>query len=244
MVKTAREGKTSYRVRHRSSLASTFEPLIISGYGVELALKRTDYIVIDDRADGEDKPEKTGVSLDDEEVADLKPLSTSQLLALGLQTSTYVMQSKNPFETLLKISQDFPKYSSAMSAVEVSADFLAEHQANRAELVPSGMNVFWLNGRQIAERDVDPFTLLDTLRRERRLINGVRDLGLTGSEAVNLLAHQEVAIVKATDEPQRFDWRDTNEGANVIVWLNNIEKDKKYKDWPIHLTAVSAFLQV
>lgn len=238
LVKTAREGKTSYRVRHRSSLASTAEPLLISGYGVQLALKRTDYIVIDDRDDGGDKAQEKEIRLNDEEVADLKPLSTSQLLSLGLQASTYIMQSENPFETLLKISQDFPKYSSAMTAVTVSPEFLAEHQVNRAELVPSGFNVFWLNGRQIAERELDPFSLLDTLRRERRLINGVRDLGLTGTEAVNLLAHQEIAAVKATDEPQRFDWRDTLEDELVIIWLNNLEKDKKYKDWPENIKAV------
>ena len=226
-------------MRHRSPLASNSEPLIINGYGVQLALKRTDYIVIDDRDDGGEQSQEKEISLEDEEIADLKPLSTSQLLALGLQASTYIMQSENPFETLLKISQDFPKYSSAMTAVTVSPDFLEEHQANRAELVPPGFNVFWLNGKQVAEREVDPFSLLDTLRRERKLISGVRELGLTGAEAVNLLAHQEVAVVKATDEPQRFDWRDDLEDELVIIWLNNIEKDKKYKDWPIHLTAVS-----
>jgi UDP-glucose:glycoprotein glucosyltransferase len=38
---------------------------------------------------------------------------------------------------------------------------------------------------------------------------------------------------------QRFDWRDSIEGGNVIIWMNDIEKDKRYADWPTSLQAVS-----
>ena len=47
--KTAKEGLTSYRVRYKPNKTAVPQPLLVSGYGVELALKRTDYIVIDDR---------------------------------------------------------------------------------------------------------------------------------------------------------------------------------------------------
>jgi UDP-glucose:glycoprotein glucosyltransferase len=243
LVNAAREGKSSYRLRHRPSLSSVSEPLVINGYGVELALKRTDYIVIDDRDKDDVKNEQiiqaNEVNLENEELADLKPLSTSELFSLSVQAASYVMQSEDPFETLLKVSQDFPKYSAALAARNASKEFLTEHQANRAQLVPAGMNLFWINGVQIAEREVDPFVLLDHLRKERKLIDGVRDLGLTGPEAVELLAHEEVANVKALDEPQRFNWRDVEEGGDVIIWLNDIEKDKRYQQWPVELKAVS-----
>jgi UDP-glucose:glycoprotein glucosyltransferase len=49
LARTAKEGKTSYRIRHKPSLKASGSPLIVNGYGVELQLKRTDYIVIDDR---------------------------------------------------------------------------------------------------------------------------------------------------------------------------------------------------
>lgn len=247
LIQIAREGKISYRVRHRKPLSLTTTPLEISGYGVELALKRTDYIVIDDRNEEDIKANKAEskqeVMLDDEELADLKPLSTSELLSLGLKASSFIMQSENPFETLIKLSQDFPKYSTAIAAHNASTEFLIEHAENRAMVVPSGFNIMWINGVQIVERQVDAFTLLDILRREKKLIDSVRELSLTSPEAIKLLSHSAVAVAKSEDEPQRFDWRDNVEGGNVIIWLNNIEKDKRYEAWPEDLQIVSRMSQ-
>jgi UDP-glucose:glycoprotein glucosyltransferase len=242
LVKTAREGKTSYRIRHRKALSAESKPLIIPGYGVELALKRTDYIVIDDRE--ADKSEtasaipETEVKFEDEELADLKPLSTSELFGLGLKASSFIMQSKDPFDTLVKLSQDFPKYSSAVASHNATEEFLLEHAYNREQLVPAGYNVWWMNGVQLIDRQIEALSFLDILRRERKLINGVRDLGLTGPEAVKLLSHTEVSSAKVENDAQRFDWRDTIEGGNVIIWMNDIEKDKRYDSWPPSLTAV------
>ncbi|TVY85525.1 UDP-glucose:glycoprotein glucosyltransferase [Lachnellula suecica] len=244
LVKTAREGKTSYRVRHRKALSAIdSKPLLVPGYGVELALKRTDYIVIDDREDGDSKPveektEKKEVKFEDEEFADLKPLSTSELFSLGVKASSFIMQSDNPFETLVKLSQDFPKYSSAIASHNASKEFVAEHDYNRAQLVPGGYNIWWLNGVQMIEREIEALRILDLLRAERKLVNGVRELGFTGNEAIKLLSHQEIAEVQAEGEPQRFDWRDDTEGGNVIVWMNDIDKDKRYAEWPTTLQAL------
>lgn len=243
MVKTAREGKTSYRIRHRKALDAQSRPLVIPGYGVELALKRTDYIVVDDReADKGSKstetPEKE-VNLEEEEVADLKPLSTSELSSLGLKAASFVLQSENPLVTLLKLSQDFPKFSSAISSQEVSPDFVAEHNSNRLKLVPEGYNVWWLNGIQMTDRNTQTLTILEILRRERKMINSVREMGLSGPEAVQLLSHTDISNAKVENEVQRFDWRDTLEGGNVIIWLNDLVKDRRYEGWPDSLNAVS-----
>jgi UDP-glucose:glycoprotein glucosyltransferase len=242
LVKTAREGKTSYRLRHRRAIDSgSSKPLMISGYGVELALKRTDYIVIDDRKDDEEVPKsktETKVKFEDEEVADLKPLSTSELSSLGLKASSFIMQSDKPFDSLIKLSQDFPKHSSAIASHNISSEFLAEHNYNRGNLVPAGFNVWWMNGVQMIERQIDAITILDILRKERKLINGVRDLGLTGSEAIQLLSHSDVSEAKSDGDVQRFDWRDEIEGGHVIMWLNDIEKDKRYAEFPSSLGAL------
>jgi UDP-glucose:glycoprotein glucosyltransferase len=244
LIKTAREGKTSYRVRHRNSLSAESKPLLISGYGVELALKRTDYIVIDDRDDAETKAstppsKKEEVKFEDEELADLKPLSSSEVFDLSLKASSFIVENENPFKTLVKLSQDFPKYSSAIASHNATKEFVAEHQYNRAKLVPAGMNIMWMNGVQLIERQIEPLDLLETLRKERKLISSVRELGFSSPQAIQLLSNDAVATVKADNEVQRFDWRDDIEGGNVIIWMNDIEKDKRYEGWPTALTAVS-----
>ncbi|KAH8661541.1 UDP-glucose:glycoprotein glucosyltransferase-domain-containing protein [Tricladium varicosporioides] len=242
LTKTAREGKTSYRIRHKKAASHNSKPLIVPGYGVELALKRTDYIVIDDREDEENKSAKEAsekeVKFEDEELADLKPLSSSELSGLGLKAASFIMQSENPFDTLVKLSQDFPKYSSAVASHNASKEFVAEHDYNRAQLVPGGYNIWWTNGLQMIERQIEALSLLDLLRKERKLVKGVRDLGLTGKEAIRLLSHDDIATVQAENEPQRFDWRDDIEGGGVIMYMNDIQKDKRYEDWPESLQAM------
>lgn len=245
LVDMARKGDVTYRLRYRVDQAEEREPLPVSGYGIELQLKRTDYIVIDDRdseakGDSAAKPAPTEVVLDDkEEVTDLKPLSSSELASLGFKAGSFIMQSDDPFETLIKLTQDFPKFSGSIAAHNASDAFVKEHRHNRALGVPAGLNVFWMNGVQLIERQIDPFSLVDSIRRERKLIEGVTDLGLTGKEAISLLGNREVTLAKSDDEPRRFDWRDEIEEGRVIIWLNNIEKDKRYADYPKSLMSVS-----
>jgi UDP-glucose:glycoprotein glucosyltransferase len=241
-MEKARNGEGSYRVRYRRSPAHPNEPLSVNGYGVELTLKRTDYIVIDDRdtgaakaaADDAQKPIGSSevVLNEEEEITDIKPLEKSDLAALGMKAASFIMQSESPFDTLLKLTQDFPKYSTSLGAHNVSAEVKAEHDGNRKVLVPEGMNVLWMNGVQLIDRQIQPFGLVDLLKRERKLMNGVLDLGLTGQQAISLLGHAEVAQAKSgDDEHRRFDWRDHIEDGRVIIWLNNLEKDKRYQDF-------------
>ena len=242
LSENARSGRASYRIRYRPPVSGTRKSLAVSGYGVELALKRTDYIVIDDRDALENQEDKASsaenVSLEADEVADLKPLSASELRALGLKTSSFVLDSEDSFDMLIKISQDFPKYSSAISKANTSASFYTEHTANRNVFLPAGYNVVWLNGLQVSPRDMDAFTLLEKLRHERRLIGNFKAAGLTPSEAVSLISHSAITESAAAGEVQRYDYRDEIEGGRIIMWLNNIEKDSRYAEWPAHASAV------
>jgi len=252
---TARNGWTSYRLRYRPSASSSAKPLSVNGYGIELALKRTDYIVIDDRSGGgegsedqapllgmESEAEKDAAAehlLLNEEVSDLKPLSSKDLLGLGLKTASFIMASDNPFETLIKVSEDFPKHSSALTKRNATINFVKEHSSNRELFLPAGYNVIWMNGMQVQGRQMDAFALLEQLRRERSIVDNLRNMGFSGSEVVRILSHPAIAEAKMEGDSQRYDYRDALEGGKVIIWLNDIEKDKRYSDWPSHGSAVS-----
>lgn len=244
--KTAMDGRSSYRVRYKPSKSTVGDKLAVNGYGVELALKRTDYIVIDDReaTKGDDQGNKiaaseiSGQDPVEDELQDLKPLSTSEVYNLSIKAASFVMTHENPFESLINVSQDFPKYSTAISARNATVEFMTEFRQNRDTFLPAGYNVVWINGVQVDPRQMDAFSLLEQLRRERKLINSLRDLGLTATEAVKLLSHSAITQSKVEDQPQRYDYRDIEEGGNVIIWLNDIEKDKRYEGWPTSPTAV------
>jgi UDP-glucose:glycoprotein glucosyltransferase len=244
--KSATEGKSTYRVRYKPSGEDT-KPLVTSGYGVELALKRTDYIVIDDRPKGEEEADTKKVddikqaSLQDEDVDDLRPLSASELKDLSVKAANFVLGSEDPLESLLKLTQDFPKHSGSLVAQNVSEEFLAEHAKNREILLPQGFSILWVNGAQYDPRKVDAFSLLDHLRRERKLLNNFRKMGLTSAEAVKLLSHPAIVEAYSQSGNQRYDWRDDTDGGNVILWLNDISKDKRYKDWPSDVFSVCSY---
>ena len=242
LSKAARQGDLSYRLRYRRSNDASRSPLPVSGYGVKLDLKRTDYIVIDDREGGQktgQKPVAADVDLDaTEDVADLKPLSSSELASLGLKAASFILKSENPLDALVKSTQDFPKFSASIASHEVTQDFVEEQEKNVAAGVPSGINFLWMNGVQLIERQVEPFALIEMIRRERKLIDGVRELGFSGQQAVSLLGHSEIASSKADDEPPRFDWTDRLENGKAVMWLNDLEKDARYQKFPSDLTAV------
>lgn len=242
LSRAAQSLKLKYRLRYRRCSSTGHRPLPVSGYGVELALKKTDYIVIDDRDEPRNGAEDlldSAAALDTEvEVADLRPLSTSDLATLGLKAASFIHQSTDPFQTLVKLSQDLPRYAASLTIHNVSQDFVAEFERNKAIGIRGGINFLWINGLQIIDRQIDPFSLIDILRRERKLISVVRDLGLNAKEAVSLLGHAAVSSAQGDDEPVRYDWTDRLEDGRAIVWLNNLEVDARYEDYPRSLISV------
>jgi UDP-glucose:glycoprotein glucosyltransferase len=241
----AKQGQISYRVRYRPPQHWVSRPLFVSGYGVELALKRTDYIVIDDRA-AEKLDTETGPDLEVKEDApdDLRPLSSSEVARLGVNSAKYVMDSADPLEALIKLSQNFPKYSSTVAAHNATGEMLQEIRHNRAKMLPGGYNVMWINGVQIDTRQIDAFSLLEHLRRERKLIEKFRGLGLSANDAVKILSHQVLTEAQAGGEEQRYDYRDDSEENQVIIWLNDLEKDSRYEGWSSELDAVCALPRI
>lgn len=237
LSKAAARGELRYRLRYRRNEALAQTPLPVGGYGIELSLKRTDYIVIDDREAAQDtgaqQPLNVELTLEDEEeVSDLKPLSTSELASLGLKAASFIMQSPEPFDALVKLSQDIPKFSASIAAHSVSDSFLEEHQRNRALMAPGGINYMWINGKQLIDRQIEPFTIIDIIRQERKLLSGVRDLGFNGKQAVSLLGHDKISSAQDGEEAPRFDWTDRLEDGQAIIWLNDLEKDARYADFP------------
>lgn len=239
----AAEGSLSYRIRYHRTRITHYAALPMSGYGVELALKRTDYIVIDDRLQNEEpRHENTGAGagLDgSEDVADIKPLAASDLSSLGWKATSFILQSDDPMETLIKLTQDLPKFLTAIVAHNVSTQFEQEFKVNSLQGVPDGLNMLWLNGVQLIERQIEPFALIERLRQERKLIDGFRALGLNGKQAVSILGHQDVSAAKEGSEALRYDWTDRLEDGRVILWLNDIESDDIYEEYPKSLTSVS-----
>ena len=240
----AEAGHISYRVRYRPPVTREERPVVLSGYGVSLALKKTDYVVMDDRDVGRDSKDQKVVGekrstagqqslggLEDAETPDIKPLQKEDLAGLGYKAASVIMGSEDPFTTLERLVQDFPKHSAAIAAGEVDGNVTEELHANWEMFAGPGKHLIWINGLQMEESQMNAFALLEHLRRERKNINGFNYLGLDSSEAIRLLTHPALTQAKEEEKVQRFDYRDDIEGGDVIVWMNDLEKDARYNEW-------------
>lgn len=253
----ANKGRVSYRVRYKPPLDRKARPLPLSGYGVELSLKKTDYLVMDDRQAaegkkaGSDEVQKAKEDLEKgetEEAATIKPLHPKDVAFLGTKAGSFVMSQANPLDSLINMLQDFPKHSFAVANTNISEAFTEElagnvQQSYQMEYGP-GANTLWVNGLQQGDSQVNAFALLQTLRRERGVIRSLQKLGLTPNEAIKILSHEAIAESKSNVLPQRFDANDEIEGGKVITWLNDIENDPAYEDWSPSIHAVSQLFNV
>ncbi|KAF5357223.1 hypothetical protein D9756_006756 [Leucocoprinus leucothites] len=226
----------------------------LSGYGVALDLKKMDYLAVDDRfSSNKVSGQKSGYGSEEsierevdpiialiqthpenESAPDSKtPLTEEDIGRLGLQAVQLITESTSPISTLTHLSQNFPKYSTSLSRrVQVSPQIAGELATNSKKVQP-GMNLFWINGARVEEKDVSVLGLLGLLEKEKSLMRSVVGLGLERSEALEVLTHSAVANAQkdggVTDG--LFDASDRTEGGGVVIWWNDFEKDKRYARW-------------
>lgn len=67
------------------------------------------------------------------------------------------MNSPEPLDALMHLSQNFPKYATSVARrVEIESGLLAELEFNSAKASP-GANMVWLNGLVVQDTDINPY---------------------------------------------------------------------------------------
>ncbi|RHZ80246.1 hypothetical protein Glove_138g61 [Diversispora epigaea] len=206
-----------------------------------IGFKNTEYNLFDDRkveeeTDNVDKEsinnsESSDDYLFDQNISEIKP--AGEIESLGVKTAQVILESQDPLKTLTQLSQDFPKYSHYISQVPISYSLGQEIEMNQQNLRLEP-NSFWLNGLVMDPLSVDPFSLLKLLCRERRTVSSLLNLGLNSNQAIGILSSPIIAKAQSPQDSSRgiFDVRDISPNNNVVVCLNDLEKDSKYSSWP------------
>ncbi|KAJ2964307.1 hypothetical protein NQZ79_g834 [Umbelopsis isabellina] len=249
LYEAALADKVTYIVRYKPGARQT-DPVALSGYGIELALKNTDYLVIDDR-NQDNKEDDSNVKqkvinfgkqieknlFGASEKVTMEPLTPTQIKDLGLQAAQFILDSENPLSTLKLLSQDFPKYANSLTDVEINETLRHEISSNQAFGVQPGVNAMWLNGLSIDPDQVDPFSLLKAMKKERLLLKVLNKIGISSSDSIELLSHSVLSAQKGASESSDdvYDVRDDSEEEDIVIWWNDIETDERYSDWPDNL---------
>ncbi|KAF7983169.1 hypothetical protein HWV62_23402 [Athelia sp. TMB] len=251
--------RIEYVLRYIPEAGQQKSKTYLSGWGVTLDLKKMDYLALDDRrSHGKSTAEGQEVAEAEKEEIDhilalleryptnstkdyTSPLTEEELQDIGFQAMHLIHDSKDPLATLRQLAQDFPKYATLISRRVLGDDavedgLIDEVLANQAK-APPGTNMVWLNGAIISENDMTPFALLRLLRKERALIRSLTAFSLTPSQAIDVLTHDAVASAQQSAAAGGvldglFDASDREEGGEVILWWNNLAKDKRYVELP------------
>ena len=87
----------------------------------------------------------------------------------------------------------------------------------------AGETALYLSGIKIDLAELDIFSLLETLKSETTVLEGVHAFGFRGADVGKLAALE----LKSGQEKYALDIRD-----GAVVFLNDLEKDDRYRGWP------------
>uniref|UniRef100_A0A671W0T8 UDP-glucose glycoprotein glucosyltransferase 2 n=1 Tax=Sparus aurata TaxID=8175 RepID=A0A671W0T8_SPAAU len=236
----AQDGTLIYVLRHFLAVSSDPQKMLLSGYAVELAIKSTEYKAVDDtkvtatNAEDENDDEVQGFlfgtlkkshpeiqeQLTDlrrhllESTNDMAPLKVWEMQDLSFQAAARIMSVPkfDALKLMRDISQNFPS----------KASLSFQHLSETIGVHPGDGELF-INGLHIDLDIHNPFSILDILRGEARVLEGLHNLGIKGEHQGKLLK----LPVSAVDDSYSLDIRHP-----AIMWLNDIENDPTYRSWP------------
>uniref|UniRef100_A0A8B9IWZ0 UDP-glucose ceramide glucosyltransferase-like 1 n=1 Tax=Amazona collaria TaxID=241587 RepID=A0A8B9IWZ0_9PSIT len=212
--------------------------MYLSGYGVELAIKSTEYKAVDDtqlkgmwwESDIQGflfgKLKQMHPDLKNnlkefkkhliETTDNMEPLKVWELQDLSFQAAARIMSAPvyDALKIMKDIAQNFP--------IRLAVLFTFQHFHEILGIQPGEARLF-LNGLHIDLDFHDPFSILETLKLEGKVMHGLHELGIkeeTLSRFMRLHIHP-------TDDTYALDIRHSS-----IIWINNIEQDYSYSTWP------------
>lgn len=252
-VELAEAGKAQYVLRHyMAAKEAETDKVSLSGYGVELAIKNTEYKAVDDshkqkeeetdeedlygfnfkllkelNADSKDALDAFKMHL--KEIQELSPLKQWQVQDLSYQAAQRIVNDgpDDALKTLKHLSQDFPRHARLLSRQAVSQDFRKEVEVNQKEhLADAGLepgdSALFLNGINLDIDSLDMFQLVDIIKQEERVSRGFFNMGFR-REYLSILVNMDLI-----EENIKYavDYRDSNP-----IFINNLDTDKQYKHW-------------
>ncbi|XP_035762576.1 UDP-glucose:glycoprotein glucosyltransferase 2 isoform X3 [Neolamprologus brichardi] len=253
------KGTLTYVLRHFVANPKP-QKMLLSGYGVELAIKSTEYKAVDDT---EVKDSKTVINVEDddndevqgfffgtlkkshpelqehlvelrkhllESTNDMAPLKVWEMQDLSFQAASRIMSAPkfDALKLLRDLSQNFPSKARSLTRVAVKQEMRKEIEENQKHLsetigVHPGDCELFINGLHIDLDIHNPFSILDILKSEAKVLEGLHNLGIKGEHQDKLLR----LPVNAVDDSYALDIRHP-----AIMWINDIENDLMYRSWP------------
>ena len=210
-----------YFVRH---FYPQFERRVrLSGFGVEMHVKSTEYKVVDD--------DEAGSKAGDGEAGDvLEPVPKNEVRSLGMGIAQTIANSDDPLESLEKLSQNFPTECHLYRKKKIDKSFLRKVQENQ-EKVRAGHTAILINGRHVNVENVNFFDLLNILSDEVKM-----SIALSNIDGMKAKTARSLVIRNTAKNQQLQAYYDLR--SKHLRYMNDVEKDPMTSRWPPSLRAL------
>ncbi|XP_077392253.1 UDP-glucose:glycoprotein glucosyltransferase 2 isoform X1 [Festucalex cinctus] len=262
LTEKADAGALTYVLRHFVATPKQ-QKMLLSGYGVELAIKSTEYKAVDDTQVKDSKTTIKPEEDNNDEVQgfffgtlkkshpelqeqlgelrkhlldstnDMAPLKVWELQDLSFQAAARVLSVPkfDALKLMRDLSQNFPSKARSLTRAAVKSEMRKEIEENQKHLsetigVHPGDGELFINGLHIDLDVHNPFSILEILRGEARVLEGLHNLGVKGERQGTLL---RLPVNRVADSYA------LNIRHPAIMWMNDIENDPMYSSWPAGL---------
>jgi len=138
----------------------------------------------------------------------------------------------NALTVLREIAQNFPTEARDLTKIKVENE-LKKRSGTKSQLFVQTLNLgttdvaLFINGIYYDVDSIDVFTLLEVLKKEYKLVEGLHRL-------VNGEEDKLKKLIKLDISSDKQDFQiDIRDGA--VLYINDIENDKMYRNWPSSL---------
>ncbi|XP_017676558.1 PREDICTED: UDP-glucose:glycoprotein glucosyltransferase 2 isoform X3 [Lepidothrix coronata] len=160
----------------------------------------------------------------------MEPLKVWELQDLSFQAAARVMSTPvyDALKVMKDIAQNFPIRARSLTRVTIDKEMRNEIEENQKHFhetlgIQPGEAHLFLNGLPIDLDFHDPFSILETLKLEGKVMHGLHELGIKEE----ILSKFMRLHIHPADNSYALDIRHSS-----IVWINNIEQDHSYSTWP------------
>jgi UDP-glucose:glycoprotein glucosyltransferase len=209
--------------------------LTIPGYGVELALKSTEYSAMDDgnaeelsltdgrtdASDGKHHAEGTNI--------ERLRIRTDSFKDIGKHVVEKVSTSNDPLGTILSISEDFPSMADTIADATITRD-TEEAVMKLSSMVVPDAKLLMINGAGLNTKDMNFYGIIQKIRSESEFLKIVHDIGIQPEAVPSLIATRAKGGTSGTDF--RLNYRPAD---NQIFWLSDVEQDPIFANLPATL---------
>ncbi|XP_012736496.2 UDP-glucose:glycoprotein glucosyltransferase 1 isoform X1 [Fundulus heteroclitus] len=165
-----------------------------------------------------------------ESTNEMAPLKVWQMQDLSFQTAARILAAPavDALNVMKDLSQNFPTKARSITKTVVNSEIRKEIEENQKFFkgtlgLQPGDSALFINGLHIDLDTQDIFSVLDVLRSEARVMEGLRSLLIETPYIHDILKLN----VQPSDSDYAVDIRNS-----AICWINNLETDHRYSSWP------------